>query len=200
MAATWSEQGSSLYTEFGGAGMTEDLGGGHTVQVADLFINTNPQTDATFDTAVRMRAAGQGNVYTGLSAANVSTSIDKMAGAGSNWIFGGRYNPSNPTAVPVEVKDSVTPVNVGHPMISNLDPGLIFSDGFESLPSHNIWYQVEIDLTNNLQESTLGPIVLILWATGTCANDTAEGQGPPPRCRPPLRRRPCSVSGLCPAA
>lgn len=160
-----------LYTLFGGADKTE-AAGSKTVKVADLFLNLSG-TSNNFDTAVVLSGSdantGAGTVYTNFT--TVTTSIQAMTGAGSSWIIGGKYDYNDPKDVPVlAIGDTTQSIGVawsyGTYSVAGLD-----------LPSGNIW-QVTIDLGDitGFDPNQFA----FLWATGTCANDTAEGRVPLP--------------------
>ncbi len=89
-----------LYTKFGPAGVTYPAAW-KTIQVADLFFDTD--VNGSFDMAIRLRSDGLGNVYTGLEDDNINISVEIMKGSSSGWLFGGKFDKSNPTDLPVEV-------------------------------------------------------------------------------------------------
>jgi hypothetical protein len=157
-----------LYTNIAGADFSEDLGGGKSATVADLFLNFGWSAN-TFDTAVIMSGSNQsksaGWVWTGFTPV---TSIAQMAGAGSNWIIGGKYDFDNPQSVPVLTNGEGT----AYPAIDVWWTKGTYSVAGLELPASDIW-QVEVDLGDY---SGFNPDQFsFLWGTGTCANDTITG-------------------------
>jgi hypothetical protein len=159
-----------LYTNFGGANVT-DQAGAKVVVPADLFLNLDPGNNADYDVAIRLRSTsnkidiGDGTVYYGIQ--TPKTSVQMMAGAGESLIFGGKYNYGGAKDVPVEVNQYGTTGSTNVKWTYG-----IYSVNGLALPNSNIW-QVEVNLygITGLNINTFD----FLWGTGTCANDTIQG-------------------------
>ncbi len=162
----------TIETNWGGAGFTT-LG----AVTADLFLDLNLLDSNPWDVAVGLRGTRLNNVYSGNLTSYTSQTWNSNYFQ-SNGIYGGRYggvitsgSPPNATVdatnaqpVPVEANkyDSLAKIsnlvtwsntNDGDPWFAAINLGLLSSYGFN--PTENGF--------------------AFLWATGTCANDTAMG-------------------------
>jgi hypothetical protein len=132
---------------------------------ADLFVDLNgggwdyAVALGSLDYATLAANARKDTVY---SANTFLTSQDIFGVGGvhqSNEIYGGKYDPLNPTLVPVWATGSDT----------GMDATVTWSTG------QNDPQSVTIDLSQILATLAQGDYTIqLLWATGTCANDTME--------------------------
>jgi hypothetical protein len=122
------------------------------VKTADLFIDVG--CNGTWDFAVRLDTAGQGNVY-----ANplYNTSNDIFAPL-TSLIYGGKYNEASPTFAPVEATSAATG-----------STSVVWTLGSGGLNN-----QVAVDLTG------LASPYCFFWGTATCANDGFSDKVPLP--------------------
>lgn len=158
----------TIETNWGGAGFTT-LG----AVTADLFLDFN--ADGIFDVAVGLRDTRLNNVYSGNLTWYTSQTWSNNYFQ-SHGIYGGRYggvisggtppnatvNEANALPVPVEaISDNAAP-------ISNLV-------NWSNTGGGDPWYAaINLGLLNSYGFDPVGGFAF-LWATGTCANDTAMG-------------------------
>jgi hypothetical protein len=138
----------TIYTNWGGAGFTD-----HGAVTADLFIDTN--LNGTWDAAIRLDGANQGKIYYNPA---FKTSEDFFASQ-TSLVYGGRYDPSAPKPVPAQATSNPDPT----------DTSLVTWTHLTGNPN----WSIAINLTN-VNDFDPNRFAFI-WATGTCANDTAEG-------------------------
>lgn len=158
----------TIYTNFG----HDNIGiYGLPVKVADLFLDIN--NDGTWDYAVKLTGISQGNSSLSNYAAPIvlpgtpKTSYDYFHTY--NVVYGGQYNPGNPQLVPVDAQGS----QVGS-LTAVVNWIFLGNDNNPNTPE----WTLAINLSNvpGFHSDNFS----FLWATGTCANDTAQGVVPLP--------------------
>jgi hypothetical protein len=155
-----------LYTKFGPADVTFSAAG-KTIVPADIFFDTNLLDDVrNYDMAIRLRETGQGNIYTGLTESNITTSANIMTGSGTGWAFGGRFFDAD-TPVPVEVNEGVS--SLVQTTVTWSDLGN-FTLGDQQLTDV---YEISI-LLSGIAGFNPGAGFSFVWGTGTCGNDAIE--------------------------
>jgi hypothetical protein len=141
----------TIFTNWGGAvgaGFTD-----HGAVSADLFIDKD--FDGVWDAAIRLDGGNKGKIYY----TPAFYTSEYFFAPHTDLVYGGRYDPSAPKPVPVQ---------------AYTDPSLTdFSQVTWTQLTANPNWSIGIDLTH---VSGFDPDQFaFLWATGTCANDTAQG-------------------------
>jgi len=156
----------TINTNWGGA----TPGNNYTVLnaiAADLFVDTDG--NGSFDKAIALSSKKYNdpttnsgryqNIYVVGDSSTYHTSQDVFGGNGvfGGAYYGGRYNINNPTPVPVWANSTTALGTAAVSWTSGSDP-----------------QSVTVDLSGILPSNIGDHSFSILWATGTCANDTAE--------------------------
>ncbi|MFZ5447015.1 MAG: VPLPA-CTERM sorting domain-containing protein [Thermodesulfobacteriota bacterium] len=143
--------------------------GDNTAITADLFLKTGGSTDYNYAVQlndVLTKTGGLGTFSADILAAgsNPTTSEDLFHDK-TNLVYGGRYYSAAGTAllVPVLATGADT----------NSDANVIWASAAGNSYFPNAAYRIAINLSN--VPDIAGTPFCFLWATGTCANDTAKG-------------------------